>query len=167
MRFALTVGFLGLSLAMAHAASNSVSAWIPIFKGIEQAAGTNNGGAVELSVNALRIDLQDPDIRLFVTPPASNYVANSRETFLQTPREFLLEHGLSVAINSGQFSPAGYNNPSGTPAGGGRFGDFRGSAGFRADKPQRVALDYAFCNQQRAHIYPRQLAGDHKPGWRV
>ena len=115
MRFALTVGLLGLSLAVASA-TNTVSSWIPIFKGIEQATGTNDGGTVALSVNALRIDLQDPDIRLFVTPPASNYVANSRETLLQTPREFLLEHGLSVAINSGQFSPGGYSNPSGTPA---------------------------------------------------
>ncbi len=115
MRFALTVGLLGLSLAVASA-TNSISSWIPIFKGIEQATGTNNGETVSLSVNALRIDLRDPDLRLFVTPPASNYIANLRETLLQTPREFLVEHGLSVAVNSGQFTPGGYNNPSGTPA---------------------------------------------------
>jgi len=116
MRFALTVGFLGLSL-VAASATNTVSSWTGIFKGIEQATGTNEGGGtVALSVNALRIDLRDPDVRLFVTPPASNYVANSRETLLQTPREFVIEHGLSVAINSGQFTPAGYDRPSGTPA---------------------------------------------------
>src|SRR5688572_658581 len=115
MKFVFTVGLLGLSLAVASA-TNTVSSWVPIFKGIEQATGTNDGSPVNLSVTALRIDLQDPDIRLFVTPPASNYVANSRETLLQTPREFLVEHGLSVAINAGQFTPGGYNNPSGTPA---------------------------------------------------
>jgi len=115
MKFAVAVGLLGLSLAVASA-TNSVSPWTAIFKGIEQASGTNDGSTVSLSVNALRIDLQDPDVRLFITPPASNYVANSRETLLQTPREFLLEHGLSVAINSGYFSPGGYENPSGRPA---------------------------------------------------
>ena len=116
MRFAVSVALLGLSLAMAPAAS-TVSPWIPIFKGIEQANGTNNNeGDVALSVNALRIDLQDPDVRLFITPPATNFVLNQRETLLQTPREFLLEHGLSVAVNSGQFTPAGYDRPSGTPA---------------------------------------------------
>ena len=107
MKFAVAVGFLGLSLAVASA-TNSVSPWTAIFKGIEQATGTNDGATVSLSVNALRIDLQDPDIRLFVTPPASNWVANSRETLLQTQRDFLSEHGLSVAINSGYFSPGGY-----------------------------------------------------------
>ena len=115
MKFAVAVGLLGLSLAVASA-TNTVSSWTAIFKGIEQATGTNDGATVNLSVNALRIDLQDPDVRLFVTPPASNYVANSRETLLQTPREFLREHGLSVAINSGHFSPGGYASPSGTPA---------------------------------------------------
>ena len=67
--------------------------------------------------NALRIDLQDPDIRLMLTPPVTNnYVTNQRETLLQTPSEFLIEHDLQVAINAVYFDPAGYNNPSGTPA---------------------------------------------------
>lgn len=116
MKFAVTVALFGVSLFVASA-TNTVSSWVPIFKGIEQATGTNNDGAtVALSVNALRVDLHDPDVRLFVTPPATNYVANQRETFLQTPREFLLEHDLKVAVNAGHFSPAGYNSPSGTPA---------------------------------------------------
>lgn len=115
MKFVIAVALLALSLAVAPAAS-TVTPWVPIFKGIEQATGTNNGGAVELSVNAVRIDLHDPDVRLFVTPPATNYVANQRETLLQTQREFLLEHNLKVAVNSGYFSPGGYNNTSGTPA---------------------------------------------------
>ena len=115
MKFAVAVGLLGLTLVVAPAAT--VSPWIPVFKGIEQATGTNSEGTVSLSANALRIDLQNPDVRLFVTPPVpTNYVANQRETFLQTPREFLLEHDLKVAVNASYFSPGGYNNPSGTPA---------------------------------------------------
>jgi hypothetical protein len=88
MRFVVALLALG-SFALANAAS-TVSPWVPIFQGIEQASGTNNDSAVSLSVNALRIDLQDPEVRLFVTPPVTNnYVPDSRETFLQTPREFL------------------------------------------------------------------------------
>jgi phosphodiester glycosidase/purple acid phosphatase-like protein len=116
MRFVFVAGLLGLGLVVAPAA-NTVSPWAPIFRGIEQATGTNNESGVSLSVNALRIDLHDPEIRLFVTPPvATNYVANQRETLLQTPREFLVEHRLQAAVNSGYFNPAGYGNPSGTPA---------------------------------------------------
>src|SRR5687768_9970477 len=116
MKFVLAVGMLVLSLATAPAAS-TVTPWVPIFKGIDEATGTNNDAAITLSVHALRVDLQDPDVRLHVTPPiTNNYVPNQRETLLQTPREFLVEHRLQVAVNSGYFSPAGYSNPSGTPA---------------------------------------------------
>ena len=116
MKFVFAIGLLGLSLAVAPGAS-TVTPWVPIFKGIDQATGTNNGGGVTLSVNALRVDLQDPDIRLFVTPPVTNnYVPDQRETLLQTPREFLKEYQLKVAINSGYFAPADYSLPSGTPA---------------------------------------------------
>jgi hypothetical protein len=116
MKFVLGVSLLGLSLVVAPGAS-TVSPWVPIFKGIDQASGTNNEGAISLSVSALRVDLQDADIRLFVTPPVTNnYVPNQRETLLQTPREFLMEYQLKVVVNSVYFSPSGYTLPSGTPA---------------------------------------------------
>jgi hypothetical protein len=116
MKFALAVGLLGLGLVVAPGA-NTVSPWVPIFKGIDEATGTNGGGAVTLSVHALRVDLLDPGVRLFVTPPVTNnYVPNQRETLLQTPREFLNEHGLRVAVNAGYFAPGDYSLPSGTPA---------------------------------------------------
>jgi ABC-type multidrug transport system fused ATPase/permease subunit len=56
-------------------------------------------------------------VRLVITPPNTNdYVADQRETFLQTPREFLIEHDLQVAINSGYFGPpSSYDLTSGTP----------------------------------------------------
>lgn len=98
--------------------ASSVTPWIPIFQGIDEATGTNSASTYgTLSVNALRIDLQNPDIRLKTTPAVTNnYVPNVRETLLQTPAEFLVEHRLQIAINSMPFSPAGYNSPSGTPA---------------------------------------------------
>src|SRR6185436_14883494 len=115
MRFFVAV-LLGLSLTAAAVAS-TVTPWVPIFKGIDEATGTNNEGTVSLSVHAVRVDLQDPDIRLFVTPPVTNnYVPDQRETLLQTPREFMVQYGLKVAVNSGFFFPPGYFNPSGTPA---------------------------------------------------
>lgn len=98
--------------------ASSVTQWVPIFQGIDQATGTNNvSSPVSLAVNALRIDLRDPDIRLMLTPPVTNnYVPDQRETLLQTTSEFLVEHGLQVAINSVYFAPGGYELPSGTPA---------------------------------------------------
>ena len=106
------------SAATSLLAGSSVSAWTPIFRGIDQATGTNDASVYgTLAANALRIDLQDPDVRLFITPRVvTNYVAESRETLLQTPREFLVQHKLQVAVNTIQFNPGGYNNPSGTPA---------------------------------------------------
>lgn len=96
----------------------SVSAWVPIFQGIDQASGTNDAAFFgTLSAHALRVDLLNPHSRLMITPPVTNnYVPDQRETLLQTPREFVSEFGLQVAVNSGSFYPPGYNNPSGTPA---------------------------------------------------
>jgi hypothetical protein len=117
MKSLVSFAIVFLSVAASHGAS-SVSAWVPIFQGIDQAKGTNDAAYLgTLSANALRVDLQNPDIRLNITPPVTNnYVPDVRETLLQTPREFVTEYGLQVGINSGYFSPGGYNYPSGTPA---------------------------------------------------
>ncbi|PYM15141.1 MAG: hypothetical protein DME18_04970, partial [Verrucomicrobia bacterium] len=65
-------------------ASTTLGSWVPIFKGIDHAVGTNTpggGGFPDLQVvHALRIDLSDPDIQLFSTPRFTNYLAESRET---------------------------------------------------------------------------------------
>ena len=64
MKSIVVVAMVVLSVAVTRAA-NTVTPWVPIFKGIDQASGTNNeSNPVTLSVNALRLDLQDPDIRL-------------------------------------------------------------------------------------------------------
>ncbi|MFM1770200.1 MAG: hypothetical protein RJA22_2729 [Verrucomicrobiota bacterium] len=116
MKFVLAAG-LSLLAAATLQAQNSVTPWVPIFKGVDQATGTNNGSLIQLSVDAIRVDLQDPDVQLMVTPAVTtNYVTDSRETVLQTPREFMRQHGVQVAVNGCWFSPAGYGNPSGTPS---------------------------------------------------
>ena len=117
MKSLVSLAIVFLAIAAARGAS-SVSAWTPIFQGIDEASGTNDASFFgTLSAHALRVDLQNPDIRLMTTPPVTNnYVSDQRETFLQTPREFVIEHGLQVGVNSGYFSPGGYNYPSGTPA---------------------------------------------------
>ena len=120
-----------LSFALVIAAVSSVHAttnlgpWIPVFKGIDHAAGTNtpgNGGFPELEVvQALRVDLTDPDIRLVTTPRITNYIANSRETAGMSVSDFLVTKGVQVAINANNFHDPGtldspsYTLPPGTP----------------------------------------------------
>lgn len=80
--------------------------WMPIFKGIERASGTNTAGwsGNPHVVQALRIDLRDPDVRIFTTlPNTNNWLANSRETYTQRPGNFLRQHQLRVAINGAHY----------------------------------------------------------------
>jgi hypothetical protein len=83
-----------------------------MFKGVDYAAGTNTpggGGFAELQVAYfLRVDLTDPEIRLFASPRRTNWVANGTETYGYTMTNFLKNYGLQVAINANQFSPSGY-----------------------------------------------------------
>ncbi|PYL01686.1 MAG: hypothetical protein DME19_00780, partial [Verrucomicrobia bacterium] len=100
-------------------ASTTLGSWVPIFKGIDHAVGTNTpggGGFPDLQVvHALRIDLSDPDIQLFSTPRFANYLAESRETAGLTVSDFLITHGLQVAINADNFQPQEYYLAAGTP----------------------------------------------------
>ncbi len=86
-----------------------VTPWVPIFKGIERALGTNtpttlftnNGAAYTNSTlqvaTCLRIDLQDPDVRLFTSPRATNYVLESSETYSISVSNFIKKYGVQVA----------------------------------------------------------------------
>jgi len=102
--------------------------WVPLFKGIDRAVGTNNpgnGGMPDLMViYALRVDLTDPDIQLYATPRIANdYVLDARETAGYTVSNFLTMHGLQVAVNANYFHDAGtsdtespsYTDAPGTP----------------------------------------------------
>ena len=92
----------------------TVGNWLSIFQGIEEATGhtTVAIGSGNQVVHALRIDLQNPNIRLFTTPPIADYQAESRETAGFKTSEFLVNYGLQVAINANYFRPC-CSQPSG------------------------------------------------------
>lgn len=99
-----TLAFLAscLVLPLAHAGM-TVTPWIPIFKGVDRAAGTNTPDATIprlQAANCVRVDLTDPDVRLFPTPPATNYQAGYRETLSLTVSNFLKIHRLQVASDA-------------------------------------------------------------------
>jgi hypothetical protein len=117
-----------LFLIVADAPAGTVlGPWVPLFKGIDHATGTNTpGGALPdlMVINAMRVDLTDPDIQFYASPRiASDYVVDARETAGYTTSNFLTMHGLQVAINANYFHDAGtsdtespsYTDPPGTP----------------------------------------------------
>jgi hypothetical protein len=110
-RVALVVGLMFASL-LTSAADTVLGPWVPLFRGVDHAVGTNTpggGGFAELQVvYFLRVDLTDPDIQLFASPRRTNWVANSTETYGYTMTNFVKNYGLQVAINAGQFSPSSY-----------------------------------------------------------
>ncbi|HRI12060.1 MAG TPA: phosphodiester glycosidase family protein [Verrucomicrobiota bacterium] len=105
-------------MARVHAAPE-LGQWVPLFQGIDHVSGTNStrSGDFEnlMVINALRIDLRDPDIRFLSSPRISNYVANVRETAGRTVSQFLRTNQVQVAVNAGFFNPGTYYLPEGTP----------------------------------------------------
>ena len=93
--------------------------WIPIFKGIDRARGTNVADAANPDlnvVNVARVDLTDPDVRLLTTPRlASGYVEGFHETGGMTVSRFLQVHQAQLAINANFFDQSQYYLPEGTP----------------------------------------------------
>jgi Phosphodiester glycosidase len=89
--------------------------WIPIFKGIDHAVGTNDpsvsGNFPELQVvHCVRIDLTDPDIRLLPTPRAANWASGSRETLTLSVPDFLKQQGLQIVADANYYNA----NPGGS-----------------------------------------------------
>ena len=123
--------FCGLAAVLllccpAAPASTVFGPWVPMFKGIDHATGTNTpgpGAFAELQVvNAIRVDLTDPDVRLFSTQRYTNYVADGSggcgsETVVSTATNFLKNYKLQVAINANNFhTPCTADSPSYTLA---------------------------------------------------
>jgi hypothetical protein len=93
---------LGLSVVSIRAGM-FVGAWQPIFQGIDHAGGTNTADPTipRLQVaHCLRVDLTDPSIRLFTTPPAIDYVPEITETYSLIVSNFLKNYGLAVAADA-------------------------------------------------------------------
>jgi hypothetical protein len=95
--------------------------WTPLFKGVDQSSGTNNSSIAGNFTNpgfspymqvvrCIRIDLSDPDIRLFSTPRASGYVAESRETLTESVPDVLKQYSLQVVCDANFYSA----NPGGS-----------------------------------------------------
>jgi exopolysaccharide biosynthesis protein len=99
-------------------AGPQIGPWVPIFKGVEHAVGTNNPGIAgnfsELQVvHCVRVDLTDPDVQFFTTPRASSYVAESRETLTLSVPDFLKKYKVQVAADCNFYSA----NPGGSDPG--------------------------------------------------
>src|SRR6266702_4424278 len=98
-----------LSLA-ASPASVIVNPWVPIFKGIDHATGTEtNAVNIYLLVNALRIDLHDPDVQMFTDPPCTNCTFPN-ETIGYSTSSFLKTYGVQVAVNANFYNPCCFYN---------------------------------------------------------
>jgi hypothetical protein len=92
----------------------TVGSWSPIYKGIEFATGQAVVGGTEThpqQVYAMRVDLLDPDVRLFTTPRNTN---GPPETYGENTSLFLKHYGLQVAVNANFYDPC-CSSPPGTP----------------------------------------------------
>ena len=100
---ARTVQSVPLALIMAAVSSSSFAAvptignFTPIFEGIDYATGSLGN----FGINAMKIDLTDPNIK-FYTSPTSATAPN--EVIPQTTGDFLSKNGLQVAINANFFN---------------------------------------------------------------
>ena len=112
MRTFICAAVLIASVAVSRA-TLVVTAWTPLFKGIDHSAGTNYPDATIpcLQVtHCLRIDLYDPDLQLFATPKASAYVAETRETLSLSITNFIKNFGVQVATDANFYTA----NPGGS-----------------------------------------------------
>lgn len=113
--------FLGLATFFVFSpallqASMVITPWNPLYKGIDHAIGTNYPDATISSLqvaHCLKIDLQDPDIRLLATPRISNYSANSSETPSASVTTFIKQYGVQVATDANFYNASsGGSDPS-------------------------------------------------------
>src|SRR5438477_2050431 len=114
-----------LATVILSQADMTVTASIPIFTGNDRAVGTNcppttvnhNGLTFVDSTlqvaNCVRIDLTDPDVQLFTTPRASNYVAEFGETLSLGIGSFIRNYHVQVASDANFYSA----NPGGSDPG--------------------------------------------------
>lgn len=118
-RAILSLALAFLTAASAARATTIVGSWVPIFKGVDHSVSTNLPSGGEFPnhhvVHAMRVDLTDPDVRLFTTPRIANYTAGSREVGGLTVSDFLKTHRVQAAVNANFFDVRTYYVPAGTP----------------------------------------------------
>src|SRR5713101_9347684 len=109
-----TIVFL-FSVATANALIVT-NAWVPIFKGIDHATAQMIPDGVDprfQAVNALRVDLHDPDVQMFTDPPCTN-CPFGYETLGLSTSSFLKNYGVQAAVNANFYSPC-CGHTDGTP----------------------------------------------------
>ena len=115
----ITLGLAILIGTFTARATPVIGPWVPLFKGVDFSVSTNTSTGGDFSnlqvVHSFRVNLTDPDIRLFTTPRISNYAAGVRETGGLTVTDFLKTYQLQAAINANFFYPQSYYLPAGTP----------------------------------------------------
>ncbi|MDB6034408.1 MAG: hypothetical protein JWM16_4746, partial [Verrucomicrobiales bacterium] len=125
-----TSAFLAIIFFFASAplrAAMTITPWRPLYKGIEHAVGTNTPDPATINhlqvANCLKIDLGDPDVRLFTTPRTTNYLVNSRETPSTSITTFIRRYGVQVATDANFYSAiTGESDPSSEGIGCNAFG---------------------------------------------
>ena len=115
-----------MTVAQARAAT-VLGSWVPLFKGIDHAVGTNipDGGSFPdlMVMNALRVDLSDPSLQFYTSPRYADYSVDNYEAAGYTATNFLVNNDLQVVINANYFHDPGtddtespdYTEPEGTP----------------------------------------------------
>jgi hypothetical protein len=91
----------------AQAATVTVGAWTPLFKGVDLASGQQQSGgtaAPDHQVLCLRVDLGDPDVELFGTPKCADCAL---DTLSENTSHFLEQNALQVAVNGGFYGGSG------------------------------------------------------------
>ncbi len=99
-------------------AATTVGPWVPKFKGIDFSVSSNTPPGTfpnRQVVSAFRIDLTDPDIKLFTTPRRSPYVEGRQEVGGLTVSDFVKTYGVQAGINANFFDTSSYYLPAFTP----------------------------------------------------
>lgn len=84
-------------------AAVTVGDWKPLFQGVELASGEADAAEARMQkVTAVRVDLRAPGIEFFTTPSNGD---RPLDTTSETTSEFVLHHGVQVAINANFYGP--------------------------------------------------------------
>src|SRR5260370_23081945 len=108
--------FFTIVIFIAAATANALivtNAWVPIFKGIDHATAQMIPDGIDpqlQAVNAMRIDLHDPDLQMFSDPPCAN-CPFGYETLGLTTSGFLKAYGVQAAVDANFYAPCCHAAP--------------------------------------------------------